>query len=76
MLCSSLVSLFWLGPSAAQMNGHSIGGIVVSILVIFFVSIAGVRTNIRTAKQRALDDLAYGEGIRALAPRQGVYTRL
>jgi hypothetical protein len=57
VLCSSLLSLFWLGPGAARANSLGIGVILVLVMVAFFISLSGVHANIRRAKQRALDGL-------------------
>ncbi len=72
VLCSSLLSLFWLGPSAAQSNSFLIPAILILVLMIFFVSIAGARANIRDTKQRALDDLARAIRDRGDATLRGV----
>jgi len=54
VLCSSLVSLFWLGPGAASTNAPTIVAIGVLVLVAFFGCVSGVRQSIRRAKHERL----------------------
>jgi hypothetical protein len=72
VLASSLVSLFWLCPAAARTNSFVIAGVLALVLVAFFVSLAGVHANIRSAKRRALDDLAQAIRERSHATLRGV----
>ncbi len=58
MLTSWLVSLFWLGPAGAETgNGPIVAVILVTVLMEFFFSVAGLRQSIRRAKRDALDAL-------------------
>lgn len=64
LLCSSLVSLFWLGPAPSSGNGPIIGLIGLLVLAGFGVCVSGVRDAIRDAKAERL------EAVRAAVRRE------
>lgn len=79
VLCSSLVSLLWLGPAASSINGPIIAAVCLLVLVAFVVCVAGVRDSIRRAKQQRLDLLRNEirqESDALLAPGSGGGERL
>jgi hypothetical protein len=57
ILCNSLLSLFWLGPGAGNVNGVILVSTIVLLGALLGFSISGVRDSIRCEKRRQLDAL-------------------
>jgi hypothetical protein len=57
ILCSSLVSLFWLGPAAGSANAVIVGLVLVMVSAGFWISIDGARLAVQAAKRERLAEL-------------------
>jgi hypothetical protein len=71
VLCSSLISLFWLGPAAGSANGGILFAILTLVSVGIYFTILGVHQSIREAKREALDEVADGIRQAGAALRSG-----
>jgi hypothetical protein len=72
VLCSSLVSLFWLGPAAGSSNAVIVALVLSLVLLGFFFSVLGAHRSIVAAKQETLAALEarIGRGAPALVAGQ------
>ena len=60
VLCSSLISLFWLGPAAGSANTGIVFGLLTLVSVGFYFTILGVHHSIRETKHETLHGLTDG----------------